>query len=481
MSIMLVMMLMVLLAFIGTAVDLGQLYNRRTDLQNLADGAALAAATRLNGTSAGIASAVAAAAAVAASMKYQYGRAIAWDNAAIRFSASPGIAGTPDANWLDVGGASAAGVAADLMYVEVDTGALDPALGLITLPFLRALNLQVNGAALDSLSIGSSAVAGRSAIPVTPLGVCALDAVNPVTQRTSGALVEAIQWGFRRGVNYNLLDLSPAGPTTALNFLVDPINHPTIANFAIADVAPFVCSGTMPMARVPNTMRVQFPFPTALIDQLNSRFDVYPAAASSCDPVSAPPDNNVREYLRTTVTPPQEQTAINVQRLLPPPPPVVPETRVTVAELAPGNPPPHTSQYGVLSSYAMAAKWVAGNPDNYPSFVKGDWSTLYRALSGPLTLPMLSYPATLTPYNASGSSNYLAPSHTGVARRRVLNLPLLACPDPVGGNYSTAAVLAIGQFFMSAKASAAGPTPIISGEFAGILPLPIGTTVRLYR
>lgn len=468
MSIMLVMMLMVLLTFIGTAVDLGQFYNRRTDLQNLADSAALAAATRLNGTSAGIASAAAAAAAVAAAMKYQYGRSIAWDNAAIRFSASPGIPGTPDANWLDVGAASAAGVANNIMFVQVDTGALDPALGLVTLPFLRALNLQVNGAALDSFSIGSSAVAGRSAIPVTPLGVCALDPDNPVTQRTSGALVEAVQWGFRRGVNYNLLNLSPAG-TAPLNFLVDPINHPATANFAIADVAPFVCSGSMPMTSLPNAVRVQFPFPVALIDQLNSRFDVYTAASAPCDPVGAPPDTNVKEHLSTTAVAPAGQTAASTS---------LSGKLLTVAD--PAAPPAATTapSYGVLWSYAMAAQWVAGTPASYPNLAKTNWSTLYPVSSGagPATG---TYPSSNTPYNATGSSYHLAPSHPGVARRRVLNLPLLACPDPVGGNYSTATVLAIGQFFMSAKASVAATR--ISGEFAGILALPIGTTVRLYR
>lgn len=475
MSIMLAMMLVVLLMFIGTAFDLGQLYNRRTDLQNVADSAALAAAKKLNGTSAGIASAAAAAAAVAAAMTYQYGRSITWDNAAIRFSTAPG---TPDADWLDVASASAAGAIANLMYVKVDTGALDAALGLVTLPFISALNLTANGAPLDSFTIHSSAVAGRSVLPVTPLGVCALDPVNPVKQRISGALVEAVEWGFRRGINYNLLDLNPVGPMP-LNFLVDPINDPATANFAIADVAPFVCSGTMPMTSLPATVRVQFPFPAALSDQLNSRFDVYAAASSPCDPVGAPPDTNVKEILRTTTPAPSAQTAKRFVSPLPLPL----GRRVTVADfdvaLGEALPPPTKAEdYGVLWSYKKGAKWPVGSS---PDLQTANWSTLYPVSSPPPSPVPFNYPATVTPYNGVGASYFLAPGHTGVAERRVLNLPLLACPDPVGATYSTATVLAVGKFFMSAKASAAG-SGRISGEFAGILPPPVpGTSVRLYR
>lgn len=465
MSIMLAMMLMVLLTFIGTAFDLGQVYNRRTDLQNLADSAVLAAAKKLDGTGAGIANAAAAASAVAATMKYQYGQSIVWDNAAISFSTAPV---TPDAGWLDVAAAGTGGAAANLMYVKVDTGALSAALGLVALPFFSALNVKLNGVTLDSLSIHSSAVAGRITIPVTPLGVCALSP-TPVAQRISGALVEAVQFGYRRGINYNLLNLSPVG-ATPLNFLIDPINDPATANFALADVAPFVCSGTMPMTSLPATVRVQYPFPAALAAQLNSRFDVYTAASSLCDPVGAPPDTNVKEYLSTTVTAPTEQTAVSN----PSPGPLV-----TVAD---PDPPPAgitAPNYGVLWSYAMAAKWVAGNPASYPNLAKTNWATLYPAPPGAGPAPG-TYPAANTPYGAgAGVSYFLGPSHPGVAKRRVLNLPLLSCPDPVGGNYSTATVLAIGQFFMSAKASATR----ISGEFAGILTpvAALGTTVRLYR
>jgi len=46
--------LFVLLGFLGLAFDLGHMYNNKSELQNIADAAALSGATALNGTSAGI-------------------------------------------------------------------------------------------------------------------------------------------------------------------------------------------------------------------------------------------------------------------------------------------------------------------------------------------------------------------------------------------------------------------------------------------
>jgi hypothetical protein len=57
--------------------------------------------------------------------------------------------------------------------------------------------------------------------------------------------------------------------------------------------------------------------------------------------------------------------------------------------------------------------------------------------------------------------------------RRVLNIPLLACP--VGGG--TATVLAVGKFFMTVPATATS----LYAEFAGtVSPGTLGTDVELY-
>lgn len=69
--VMFAVMVVALLSMAGLALDLAQAYNRRVELQALADAVALAAARELNGTSAGIDKAVSAAATAALGYTYQ--------------------------------------------------------------------------------------------------------------------------------------------------------------------------------------------------------------------------------------------------------------------------------------------------------------------------------------------------------------------------------------------------------------------------
>ncbi len=62
--------LVVLLAFAGLAIDMGMLYNVKTDLQNATDAAALAGAWQLSGTPTGINRAVTSA--INAANKYYF-------------------------------------------------------------------------------------------------------------------------------------------------------------------------------------------------------------------------------------------------------------------------------------------------------------------------------------------------------------------------------------------------------------------------
>ncbi len=83
-------LLIVILGFIGLAFDLGRLYNRKVELQLVADTAALAAARSLNGTAAGIDAALASAAAAATRNLFRYDTVLVeWRNDAIEFSAAP--------------------------------------------------------------------------------------------------------------------------------------------------------------------------------------------------------------------------------------------------------------------------------------------------------------------------------------------------------------------------------------------------------
>lgn len=471
-AIMFIVMLIVMIGFCGMALDLGRLYNRKVELQGLANSAALAAARELNGTTAGVASALDKAAAAANLLKYQYNqRSITWTDAAIRFSVTP----PPAANWLDAGAARAA--PDGLLFVKVDTSELDPTYGAVNAVFMGLLS-----SSLAAASTGGHAVAGRSSINVVPLAVCALSA-NPAASRANPgppANAELVEYGFRRGVSYDLMRLNPGG-TAAENFVVDPIAPPgapgSSSNLAASVVAPFVCTGSMAMPRVMGAaVNVGRPFPIAsLFNQLNSRFDQF--SGGLCNPGGAPPDLNIKSYVYTGIswmnTAPGSQTALST---------TTGGQLRTIADPWPAPASNTAPMYGPLWSFARAvpfASYTPGVPEpanGYAAFSPSAWSTLYKpgqpAAGG-------SYPgASATPYRANAGVNFQAPSaaHKGVRNRRVLNLPLLSCPVGAGAN-PTATVLAIGKFFMTVPATATS----LSAEFAGVAPeQTLGGQVELY-
>lgn len=469
------LMLTVVLGFVGMALDVGQIYNRKTELQNIADSAALAAAAALDGSAAGVDRAVAAAASAAGWRVYRYVQPVQWSDAAISFAA------TLDADasgWLSASTAKAS--PANMLFAKVDTGALDPAHGLVATPFISALV-----AGPTSASTSGSAVAGRMSIPVTPLGICALDPANRTSKLDHGSGSgpwELVEYGFRRGVGYNLLNLNPLG-ITPLHFLIDPIDAAGTnpANFATDIVAPFVCSGTMPMWRLPEppaTLHVQSPFPGALSGQLNSRFNQYPGGVAPCDPTAAPPDVNVRAFLPasagwwTIPTPLLGQTAVstNVLGHLG----TIADPGVPIAGVSAGS-------YGVLWSYGPAVRYADPEPaGGYSPFAKADWSTLYPTTTPPTPVMTSAYtPAPFTPYTSTAGAFFMASSsvHPGLRPRRVLNIPLFACTNASAAN-ATATVLGVGRFFMTAPAT---PTAI-SAEFAGLAePQHLVGPVSLYQ
>ncbi|MES2162870.1 MAG: pilus assembly protein TadG-related protein [Pseudomonadota bacterium] len=450
-----------LLLLVGMALDLGQLYTRKAELQLLADATALAAARELNGTSAGVANALTKAADAAAGARYQFGQLpVAWSSAALSFSASPDAAGT----WLNAGAAQAA--PDGLLYVRADTGLLDAAHGQMQTVFMRLL-----GSGLTTVSTSARAVAGRLTIAATPLAVCALSNTPAAARLNPGAtpLNELVEYGFRRGVGYDLMQLNPNGLAPE-HFAIDPLSPPgspgSAANTADSVLSPYVCAGTLQIPRLQGgAITVSRGFPLASqYPQLNSRFDQYTGGA--CSPNGAPPDANVKSYVYTTI--PWMSTARNSQgakkyadaangKLW------------TVADPLPSPAGTAGADYGPLWSYAKAvpyASYVAGAAEpatGYSTYATSNWPTLYAP-----GVPVASgYPAS-TPYLAVAGANYQAPSAAnlpGLRQRRVLNVALLACPLPAGGTVS-ATVLAVGKFFMTVPASATA----LTAEFAGAVP-----------
>jgi hypothetical protein len=438
----------------------------------LAKTVALAAARELNGTPAGIAAAKVQARATAERLKYQYfggGSSITWTDEALSFGDSSAQSGT----WTPASSVGPASDASALYFAKVDTDALDQTVSAVDTLFMKVLS-----SALTNVRLREIAIAGRSAINVTPLGICAMSTA-PAAERTAGsgatAVSELVQYGFRRGVSYDLMQLNPNG-TTPVRFAVNPVIAPDKSGgaFNIASLGPFMCSGRMWVPRVTGGVIRVSPLPSAaplesLYGALNSRFDVY--GGSPCSALGAPPDGNIKEY-------PYDQTDVvkwmspNVGRAAA----LTTTARgklETVADLPDSFPTPPSSKgdYGPLWAYARAVK--APSPPGgaepsggYVPFNAADWSVLYKAGPG-----SSSYPAApSTPYQAlSGTVYFKAPSAASkpmsVRNRRVLNIPLLSCsPSAPAGANSPATVVAIGKFFMTVQATQNS----LIGEFSGL-------------
>lgn len=440
----------VIIAMCGFALGLSQVYNRKIELQQMADAVALSAARELDGTGAGVDRAVAQAAVTATKFQYSYHNSpIEWTSSAIQFGSAP----DGGSGWAD--GGTARNNAGQVFYARVDTSALDPKHGLVENPFMAIIST-----ASGSVNIGSHAVAGRLTMNVTPIAVCALS--NTAAASRSGELVE---YGFRRGVSYDLMQLNPNG-TSAETFLLNPISVPGTVGTSVASnfdvVAPYVCTGTIAVPQLGSGgMTVERPFPlSTLYQQLNSRFGTYVAP---CQPTSAPPDANIKSYTYNSgaawmTTVPAGQTAASTT------------TGGKLWTVADPNPSPSGTlgtAYGPLWSYARAVQfssYVAGQPEpanGYTTYATSAWATLYTPGS---PSAKASYPST-TPYQATAGGNFQAPPATykGARDRRVLNVPLLQCPVAAGAK-TTATVLAIGKFFMTVPATATS----LSVEFAGV-------------
>jgi hypothetical protein len=473
-AIMFVPLLIVVITFCGLALDAGQLYNRKVDLSGLAKAVALAAARELNGTDAGITAAKTKARETAEALKYHYfqdGASFVWDEDALSFSTGSARSG----EWIPA--ADAIGVAqtkkSALYFAKVDTAELAPSAGMVDTFLVHLLS---GGSSQSQLS--DSAIAGRSTLNVTPLAVCAMSpnaaSQNTYTNGGGATLNELVQYGFRRGVSYDLMQLNPTS-TTAVRYVINPVVAPDASSdaFDTTTLAPFMCSGSVWVPRLTGgAIRVTTlpaASPLASLDTaLNSRFDMY--GGSPCAVYGAPPDYNIKAY--------EYDTANSVRWMNPSTGRRAAATvtsasrRETAADRS--TPPASPGDYGPLWVYAKAAKAPtpldAPEPaGGYTTFATTDWPALYK--SGPTAS---GYPtATATPYLSTStlSGNYLGPraSHLEIStlHRRVLNVPLLSCsPSAPSGANVDAQVVGIGKFFMTVPATKNS----LIAEFAGLIP-----------
>lgn len=466
-SMMFALLLIPLIGLCGLAIDLSMIYARHVEMQNVADAIALSAAKRLNGTAEGVNAAVTAAAEVAASMRYQNHQSrFAWSASALQFGASP----QADGAWSDAGSASSS--AGDKFYVMVDTNQLSNA-GTVNTALMRALS-----ASFGTVTVSGRAIAGRTSIDVVPLAICAMSSNAAAARTNASGVAELVEYGFRRGISYDLMHLSPAG-TTPLHYAIDP-NLPagaTGSGVSTASLAPHVCKGSLGIPGLQGgKISVAQSFPLSdLADHFNSRFDKY-QGSSTCTANGAPPDANIHPYSNTTVQ----------WSMIAPTTQVADEYKINGVLQTIADPSPAVAsadKYGPIWAHAKAVPYASYNPataepsGGYPTFPTSAWPVLYNNQSVRSSPASTAYPVSVTPYKVTQTSAADKPGADhgpGVRNRRILNIPLLDCSTVPG---SSASVSAIGRFFMTVPAT----STVLAAEFGGAFPVAqVSATVGLF-
>lgn len=468
-----VVVLTALLSMVGLALDVSRVYARQSEMRSFAESAALAAAHELDGTSAGVDEAVQRA------LDSLNGTSELSADSTIRYNGALQFGPTPDGPWTTPD--AAAGLPTTqldrLRFARVDTASLDGSVTQVERFFAPE--------GTTSVTFRETAVAGQTLMPIAPLAICAMSD-DPAHARKVHGMVpdtyELVEYGFRRGVSYNLLGLN-SDDDTAAHFVVNPVEFPEDggspkdSNFEADVVRPFVCTGSI-MHPSGNKLYVEAGFPLELVPNLNSRFKL----ASDCHPTVGWPDKNVMEYkdaswLNNTPPVPHAQEAADEAT-------DGDKRREPLANL---DAAPRT---GILAGQARTRDnygtlWAYARPVQYSATAAGHAGSPFSKSAVPLLYPVDNGGSVLAltweddkdpPYIARRIGSSTTPSGTSVLFRRILNVPLLECP--VSGN--TATVLAIGKFALTSRAVDGSP-PYIAGEFGGLLTGARPLMTRLYK
>ena len=499
--------LVTLFAMGGVVLDLGHLYIAKSELQNSADAAALAGAVRLNEAPSGITNARDNAIAVAAQNNFNFSTSVTLPPANIEYGSSP------SGPWVSY--ATAFTSPAGMTFIRVNTGA----------QVMDTYLMRVVGPAFNTVSTFGMAVAGRFVNNVTPIGVCAVDPANKTAKYTYTAggtgITELVEFGFRRGVTYNLFRLNPLAGGPSDPYLINPVNAPPAAcnpaSSSAAFTAPFMCKGNS--AVIPTGVGQVYTntgLTAALAASLNSRFDDF-TGPSVCIPASAPPDTNVKEYPCKNPSPTSDPACVAgvspPTAWMQPGADILPDREFvdTIANKpnynlpAAGLPAPagraQFPNYGVLWSYGPAYQADGSTPPQAGAAItpaQANLNPMYNTTAMDY-FDTTGYPGTLgagfpagtpaAPYNQISISGgyFVTPPFNppGVRNRRILNLVLVDCTvAPVGpASCATMSAVGVGKFFMQVKANFSGG-PLnrrLDMEFAGLIdPIPV-SEIRLYR
>ncbi len=479
-----------LFGLMALAVDLGRTYVVRTELQNAADAAALAGAKELNQTTAGVTNAVARAISMAAQNSANFGTPVAITIANISAGTCPDdacmvLASTITTNALAAG--------RTFLRVNIPSGALTT--------FFAVVPTTVDSTGTVATNTFGRAVAGHFLTQISPMGVCAINLIAGGI-RTSAAGNELTEFGFRRGIAYNIPAMNPLG-SAAVPLWINPLNAPPAtcnpSSSSAANMKPFLCTGTSTIiTTVPGSVYVNTGGSYGPMEKaINSRFDDF-TGGNACDPTSAPPDVNIKAYSVPTAA--GAGPAGNPRDWTNPGANIYPSQQTISLDPVTNKPlsTPSTAQYGALWSHSRAVRAVGTSPnatDGAP-FALSDWNNLYNSNTADTSssgypanpaIPPFPVGSLAAPYNTPTGNKYFSapnPARPGTRNRRVLNMAILNCAGFVAGPGTACAtlpVLGVGKFFMQTTADLTGGTKKIETEFAGLLnPLP-PPDVRLYR
>lgn len=452
--------------FMGIALDLAQTYAMKTELQNAADAAALSGAKELDGTPIGITNAVNNAKATAQANKFKYSRPLILQDTDISF------ANNPDAtNWKLASEAGASTAAANgLLFIKIDTQ-------LKTQDIVNFMKIAGVNAAPETFG---RAVAGRFALGLTPIGVCALETTKYGQLPHTGLPPELKEFGYRRGLAYDVVTINPLG-ASANKFLLNPVDIASGANDNSCEpnnnntpaMRPYICSGTASLiTTLPGYVFTNTGMQATLNSEFNSRF----SSGGSC---TVPPDANVKQY-------PTNSTAAGAPSKWMSPAPGSGNQGVkltTGATNIPFTPPTTTaSDWGVLWSYNPAVQYAATPPaGGYTPYTTANWPALYPTAS---PIATAQYPTSTTlgvppaPYNQTSGQFFTAGA--GARERRTLNVAIADCTTlRNNGRCSTIKVLGVGKFFMPVPSNL--PDNLFL-EFAGLIPdSSLTAEIKLYR
>jgi len=437
--------LVALVGLLGLVLDLGHLYVTKTELQNAADAASLSGAKELNGRLTGINNAISKAVEAAGRNKFNLqSQALVISSADIRVGACH-----TSGCMVPITSITTDALAANKTFLEVNTGRHN----------LGTWFAQVLPSIISNMATSAVAVAGKYAADITPIAICQL--ANPGTTN---------ELGYERGVSYKVSAANPIGPGTM--YWIDP-ESATPGNCPVTNTnagRPYVCAGKIGFTPVvgqtvnTNSGNSLGPF----FEALDSRFDMYPSSAQ-CDPATAPPDANIKEYVPGSApgladqwmgTDPVQQSITFVDS-------------ATNGACKP-NKPCKAKPYSLRTATDYGVLWAGNRPSGA---TVAQWSTLYNGNTA------TSYPET-SPYAQTSGDFFTAPAvahRPGIPRRRVLNMVIVDC-SAAGGNCRPVTVLGVGRFLMQRKASLPNSDKDLYVEFGGLLPTPLPTSdIKLYR